>query len=231
VRVLQAWGMTEMSPFGASAAPKHKHRGAGREVLDRVTQTQGRPPFLIDAKLLDEDGNTLPHDGKASGDMYVRGPWVISEYYRDEKATADAFQMDGWLKTGDVCSIDEDGYIRIVDRSKDVIKSGGEWISSIELENIAVAHPAVAEAAVIAVRHPKWDERPLLVVVARDGQELDRSDLLGFFEGRVAKWWYPDDVVVVPEIPHTATGKISKVRLRERLTESTCPGSRADARS
>jgi acyl-CoA synthetase (AMP-forming)/AMP-acid ligase II len=223
VRVIQAWGMTEMSPFGASATPLHKHLMAGREALDAIGRTQGRPPFLVDAKLVDGNGNTLPHDGKTSGDMYVRGPWVIREYYQDAEATADAFAMPGWLKTGDVCTIDEDGYIQIVDRSKDVIKSGGEWISSIELENIAMAHPAIAEAAVIAVKHPKWDERPLLVVVAREGMDVERADLLEFFEGRVARWWYPDDVVVVPTIPHTATGKVSKARLREQLAGYALP--------
>jgi acyl-CoA synthetase (AMP-forming)/AMP-acid ligase II len=224
VRVRQSWGMTEMSPYGASAAPRHKHRGAGNAVLDRITQTQGRPPFLVNAKLLDEDGNVLPHDGKTSGDLYVKGPWVVGSYYNDPQATADAFAMGGWLKTGDVCTIDEDSYIRIVDRSKDVIKSGGEWISSIELENIAVAHPAIAEAAVIAVKHPKWDERPLLVAVAREGHTVHRDEVLKFFEGRVAKWWLPDDVIVLPEIPHTATGKISKARLREQLAGYTLPG-------
>ena len=224
VRVIQAWGMTEMSPFGASATPLHKHLMAGQSALDAVAQTQGRPPFLVDARLSGPDGETVPHDGKSSGDLYVRGPWVIGEYYNDPEATADAFESDGWLKTGDVCTIDEDGYIRIVDRSKDVIKSGGEWISSIELENIAIAHPAVAEAAVIAVKHPKWDERPLLVVVPREGKEVDRDNLLKFFEGRVARWWYPDDVVVVPEIPHTATGKISKAKLREQLSSYKLPG-------
>src|SRR5690606_41049741 len=140
---------------------------------------------------------------------HVRGPWVISAYYDDPSSTAAAFTADGWLKTGDVCTVDEDGYIRIVDRSKDVIKSGGEWISSIELENIALEHTAVAEAAVVAVKHPKWGERPLLVVVPREGQQIDGADLLEFFHGRVARWWLPDDVVIVPEIPHTATGKIS----------------------
>lgn len=224
VEVLQAWGMTEMSPFGSSTAPKHRHRMAGRDAVDGVNRTQGRPPYLVETKICDAAGAEQPHDGIARGDLYVRGPWVISGYYENAEATAEAFRMNGWLKTGDVCTIDAEGYIRIVDRSKDVIKSGGEWISSIELENIAVGHPAVAEAAVIAVPHPKWEERPLLVVVPRAGQRVDKADLLKFFEGRVAKWWLPDDVVVLDEIPHTATGKISKLSLRDRLGGYRLPG-------
>lgn len=219
VRIVQAWGMTEMSPMGAVAAPKHRHWMAGQAALDAVTQSQGRPPSLIDARLVGPQGEELPHDGKTHGDLHVRGAWVISEYYKDPRSTADAFTADGWLKTGDVCTIDPDGFIRIVDRSKDVIKSGGEWISSIELENVAASHPAVAEAAVIAVKHPKWDERPLLVVVPREGAHIEPEELLRHYEGRVAKWWYPDDVLVVDSIPHTATGKISKAQLRKNLTD------------
>ncbi len=222
-RVIQAWGMTEMSPFGAAAAPKHKHWMAGREALDSVNQTQGRPPYLVTAKICDAEGNELPLDGVSQGDLYVQGPWVVSGYYEDPQSTKEAFAMEGWLKTGDVCTINPDGYIRIVDRSKDVIKSGGEWISSIELENIASGHPAVAEAAVIAAKHPKWDERPLLVVVARNGQTIDKADLMKRFEDHVAKWWFPDDIVVVDEIPHTSTGKVSKARLREMLADHKLP--------
>lgn len=226
VRVIQAWGMTEMSPLGSTAAPKHKHLGASQESRDAITRTQGRPPYLVDAQLIGQNGEVLAHDGAMVGDLYVRGPWVIDSYFDDEKATADAFGRDGWLKTGDVCTIDPDGYIRIVDRSKDVIKSGGEWISTIELENIAISHPAVAEAAVIAVSHPKWDERPLLVIVARQGVSVEKDEILRFFEGRVAKWWYPDDVVILPELPHTATGKISKATLRTQLRSHVLPSAR-----
>lgn len=218
-RVVQAWGMTEMSPLGATAAPKHKHAMAGQAALDAVNQTQGRPPCLVHAKICGPDGEERPHDGLTSGDLFVRGPWVISAYFNNPEASAEAFKNDGWLKTGDVCTIDCDGFIKIIDRSKDVIKSGGEWISSIELENIASAHPDVAEAAVIGVKHPKWEERPLLVVVSRPGREIDRQALLRFFEGRVAKWWIPEDVVVTEVLPHTATGKISKVLLRTQMRD------------
>jgi acyl-CoA synthetase (AMP-forming)/AMP-acid ligase II len=218
-RVVQAWGMTEMSPLGAAAAPKHKHAMAGQAALDAVNQTQGRPPYLVDAKICGPHGEEQPHDGVTSGDLFVRGPWVISAYFNNPEASAEAFRDDGWLKTGDVCTIDCDGFIKIIDRSKDVIKSGGEWISSIELENIASAHPDVAEAAVIGVKHPKWEERPLLVVVGRPGREVDPPALLRFFEGRVAKWWIPDQVVVTEALPHTATGKISKVLLRTQMRD------------
>lgn len=223
VRVVQAWGMTEMSPMGAIAAPMHKHNMAGWDAIDAVNQSQGRPPSLVDVKIVGSEGEDLPHDGDARGDLYVSGPWVISEYYKDPASTAEALSMEGWLKTGDVCTIDPDGYIHIVDRSKDVIKSGGEWISSIELENIATSHPAVAEAAVVAIHHPKWDERPLLVVVLRPDKEITSEVLLKYYEGRVARWWVPDDVLVVEGIPHTATGKISKAALRETLRDYRLP--------
>jgi fatty-acyl-CoA synthase len=167
-------------------------------------------------KIVDGNGDELPRDGKAFGDLLVRGPWITSGYYLSEGG--DALQ-DGWFPTGDVATIDPDGYMQITDRSKDVIKSGGEWISSIELENIAVAHPAVTEAAVIGAYHPKWDERPLLVVVRKAGQEVTGDELIAFYEGKVAKWWIPDDVIFVDDLPHTATGKLSKLQLRERLRD------------
>ena len=174
-------------------------------------------------KIVDEDGNTLPNDGKATGELKVTGPWIIADYFNlDEKAPAHA--EDGWFGTGDVCAIDADGYIWITDRLKDVIKSGGEWISSIDLENVAVGHPKIAEAAAIGMPPPKWDERPLLVVVkAKDGADLDKADVLAFLDSKIAKWWTPDDVVFVDELPHTATGKLSKLQLRERFKDYTLP--------
>ena len=168
-------------------------------------QKQGRVLPGIDMKIVDADGKELPWDGRAFGDLKVRGPWVASAYYGDEPGSA--LDADGWFATGDVATIDPDGFMEITDRSKDVIKSGGEWISSITLENIAVSHPDVAEAAVIAARHEKWDERPLLLIVARPGHSVDPASVLRVFEGKVAKWWLPDDVVVVAELPHTATEK------------------------
>jgi 3-(methylthio)propionyl---CoA ligase len=176
-------------------------------------------------KIVDGDGKDLSWDGKAFGDLLVRGPWILSEYFKSEGGNPlrrDAHGED-WFPTGDVATIDPDGFMQITDRSKDVIKSGGEWISSIDLENTAVAHPGVAEAAVVAVNHPKWDERPLLIVVKKQDAELTREELLKFFEGKVAKWWIPDDVVFVDQLPHTATGKLLKTRLREDFKDYELP--------
>jgi acyl-CoA synthetase (AMP-forming)/AMP-acid ligase II len=172
-------------------------------------------------RVVNEEGKELPHDGSAFGDLQVRGPWVIREYFKGEGGNPlkkDEYG-EGWFPTGDVVTIDPDGYIQITDRSKDVIKSGGEWISSIDLENIAIAHPAILEAAVIGVQHPKWDERPIVVAVKRAGQEVSKEELLKFYEGKIAKWWMPDDVVFVAELPHTATGKLSKLTLRQQLKD------------
>jgi len=175
-------------------------------------------------KLVDAEGEAQPHDGVSRGELLVRGPWIIGAYFRDEEATQEAYDEGGWFRTGDVCTIDADGYLQIVDRRKDVIKSGGEWISSIDLENIAIAHPAVAEAAVIGVRHPKWDERPLVIAVKKPGASVTREDLLEFYQGKVAKWWMPDDVVFVEQLPHTATGKLLKTKLRQDFKDYKLPG-------
>jgi 3-(methylthio)propionyl---CoA ligase len=223
VRVVQAWGMTEMNPLGATAAPRHKHLGATQPERDAVNQTQGRPPFLVDMRIVGPDGAALPHDGRAAGELQVRGPWVISGYFDDPAATAAATSADGWLATGDICSIDPDGYLRVVDRAKDMIKSGGEWISSIALEDAAAAHPDVAEAAAVAVPHPRWGERPLLLVVAREGHALDAAALRAFMADRLTRWWLPDEVLVVAELPRTATGKVSKATLRERYRTHRLP--------
>jgi len=211
VEVLHAWGMTEMSPLGTVAQLKAKHRDAAPEDLLQVKVTQGRIVPGVDMKIVDGAGKELPWDGVAFGDLMVRGSWVASSYFRG--AGGDILR-DGWFPTGDVATIDSDGYMKITDRSKDVIKSGGEWISSIELENIAVGHPAVAEAAVIGIAHPKWDERPLLVVQKKEGAQVTREELLAFYRDKVAKWWIPDDVVFVAGLPHTATGKLLKTELR-----------------
>jgi len=215
VKLMTGWGMTEMSPLGAVTTLKHKHLDLPKEERRAIELRAGRPPFGVEIKIVSEDGSELPWDGKAFGDLLVRGPWVIERYYKVEASPL----KDGWFPTGDVATIDPDGFIQITDRSKDVIKSGGEWISSIELENLAMAHPAVLEAAVIGVAHPKWDERPLLIVVRKAGAELSREDMLKYYEGRIAKWWTPDDVVFIDQIPHTATGKISKLQLRQQFKE------------
>ena len=220
VQVLHAWGMTEMSPLGTACTFKPKHLAQTQEERYAVMAKQGRIIYGVDMKIVAEDGSELPCDGSASGDLLVRGPWIVNRYFKDEGGDP---LVAGWFPTGDVAKIDADGYMQITDRSKDVIKSGGEWISSIDLENIAMAHPAVHEAAAIASRHPKWDERPLLVVVKKPGAEVTRDEILAFFDGRIAKWQIPDDVVFVTEIPHTATGKIQKLKLREQFKHHKLP--------
>jgi 3-(methylthio)propionyl---CoA ligase len=221
VQVLHAWGMTEMSPLGTVCTFKEKHQRASPEERLALQNKQGRAIFGVDLRIVDENGKELPHDGKAFGDLQVRGPWIISSYFKGEGGDP---LKDGWFPTGDVVTIDPDGYIQITDRSKDVIKSGGEWISSIDLENIAVAHPAIQEAAVIGVRHPKWDERPVVIAVKKQGQEVSKEELLKFYEGKIAKWWMPDDVLFVADLPHTATGKLSKLQLRQKFSDYRLPG-------
>ena len=217
VRVDHAWGMTEMSPIGTYNMPKSTNAHLTGAEAFRLREKQGRVMFGVDMRIVNDDGAELPWDGVVSGNLQVKGPNVCSAYLGD--APGSALDDDGWFATGDVATIDSDGNMEITDRSKDVVKSGGEWISTVQLENIAVGHPDVAEAAVIAARHPKWDERPLLIVVAKQGVEIDRSALLAYFEGKVAKWWQPDDVIVVDQLPHTATGKIQKMMLREKYRD------------
>jgi fatty-acyl-CoA synthase len=221
VQVLHAWGMTEMSPVGTVATLKSSHLDQSHEAQFAIQSKQGRAVYGVDMKVVGDDGEELPWDGKSSGELMVRGPWIIQSYFKGEGGdplVKDA-QGRGWFPTGDVASIDPEGFMQITDRSKDVIKSGGEWIGSIDLENIAMAHPKVAMAACIAARHPKWDERPLLIVMKKPGAELTREELLAFYEGRIAKWWMPDDVVFVDTIPLGATGKMLKNRLREQYGE------------
>ena len=220
VRVIHAWGMTEMSPIGTAASFKTKHLGLSTDDKLAVMSTQGRAVYGVDMKIVSEEGAELPWDGEASGDLLVRGPWIIDTYFKNEGGNP---LKDGWFPTGDVAKINADGYMIITDRSKDVIKSGGEWIGSIDLENIAMAHPAVAMAACIAAKHPKWDERPLLVVVKKPGAEVTRDELIAFYDGKIAKWWTPDDVVFVDAIPLGATGKMQKIKLREQFRDHKLP--------
>jgi acyl-CoA synthetase (AMP-forming)/AMP-acid ligase II len=220
VQVLHAWGMTEMSPVGTVGTLKAKHLTLPPAQREAVQQKQGRVVFGVDMKIVGDDGVELPWDGKAFGDLMVRGPWVVREYFKGEGGNP---LKGGWFPTGDVAAIDADGYMQITDRSKDVIKSGGEWISSIEIENIAMAHPSVAMAACIAAKHPKWDERPLLVVVKKPNAEVTREQLLAHYEGKVAKWQIPDDVVFVDSIPLGATGKMLKNKLREQFRDYKIP--------
>jgi 3-(methylthio)propionyl---CoA ligase len=221
VTVLHAWGMTEMSPLGTVCTLKLHQMAGTPEQQMTVLLKQGRAIFGVEMKIVDPEGQELPWDGQSSGDLMVKGPWIISSYFKGEGGNP---LVDGWFPTGDVASIDPDGFMQITDRSKDVIKSGGEWISSIDVENIAVAHPAVAMAACIGVRHPKWDERPLLVVVKKPGSDVTREELLSFYEGKVAKWQVPDDVAFVDAIPLGATGKMQKMKLREQFKDHMLPG-------
>jgi fatty-acyl-CoA synthase len=214
VRIQHGWGMTEMSPLGTYNTSKASNARLTGEAAMRLRLKQGRALFGVDMRIVDDNGQALAEDGVCTGHLQVRGPWVCSAYYG--QAAGSALDGEGWFTTGDVASIDADGYMEITDRSKDVIKSGGEWISSIQLENIAVSHPDVAEAAIVAAKHPKWDERPLLLVVAKEGRSIEAADVLRLYEGKVPRWWLPDAVVVVDELPHTATGKLQKMALRSR---------------
>ena len=225
VEVIHAWGMTEMSPLGTICTLKPEYAGLTGEARLDIQQKQGHTPFGVEMKIADDSDRELPWDGKTFGRLKVRGPSVAKAYFKGEGG--DILDDDGFFDTGDVATIDEHGYMQITDRSKDVIKSGGEWISSIDIENLAVGHPKVAEAAVIGVRHPKWDERPLLIVVLKKEQKASKDELLAFLQGKIAKWWMPDDVVIVDEIPHTATGKIQKIALRERFREYVLPSATA----
>ena len=220
VEVLHAWGMTEMSPLGTLCTLKNKHDALSAEDKMKIRLKQGRAIYGVDMKIVDAAGQELTWDGKTYGDLYVKGPWILREYYKGEGGDP---LVDGWFPTGDVATIDADGYMQITDRSKDVIKSGGEWISSIEIENIAMAHPAVAMAACIGVAHPKWDERPIIVVVKKPGMEVTRDELLKFYEGKTAKWQIPDDAVFVEAMPMGATGKMLKTRLRVLLKDYKLP--------
>ena len=220
--VIHAWGMSETSPVATVGNLLPKHRSLPEKAQVDVQVRQGRVVYGVELKIVDEDRNELPQDGSAAGDLHVRGPWVTAGYFKS--VGGDMLDADGWFPTGDVARIDGDGYVVLTDRSKDVIKSGGEWISSIDLENAAVAHPAVQEAAVIGLPHPKWQERPFLIVVPKPGTAPDRAEILDFLAERVAKWWLPDDIAFVSELPHTATGKLQKTKLREQFRDHALPG-------
>ena len=213
VELGQGWGMTEMSPVGTYCQPNAANADLTGDALLRLKEKQGRALWGVEMRIIDAEGAALPWDGLAFGLLQVRGPWVCSAYFGD--APDSALDAEGWFSTGDIATIDPDGFMEITDRAKDVIKSGGEWISSVQLENIAVGHPDVAEAAIIAARHPKWDERPLLILTAKPGHEIDRARVMDIFDGKIATWWKPDDVLVLPELPHTATGKVHKMILRD----------------
>jgi fatty-acyl-CoA synthase len=225
VKVIHAWGMTEMSPLGSLGSIKPEYAELTGEAELDVKMKQGHAPFGVEMKITDDSGKDLPWDGKTFGRLKVRGPAVAQGYYKGDGG--EVFEQDGWFDTGDVATMDQYGYMQITDRSKDVIKSGGEWISSIDIENLAVGHPKVAEAAVIGIKHPKWDERPLLVVVLKRGENASKEDILGFMRGKIAKWWMPDDVAFVDEIPHTATGKIQKMTLRQQFKDYRLPTAQA----
>jgi acyl-CoA synthetase (AMP-forming)/AMP-acid ligase II len=221
VLVLHGWGMTEMSPMGTIGRLKAAHTGMSADEQFKRKLKQGRSPYTVEMKIVDDDGKELPRDGKTFGHLLVRGPSIAAAYFKGEGGKI--LDESGYFDTGDVATIDEHGLMQITDRAKDVIKSGGEWISSIEIENIAVGHPSVAEAAVIGLPHAKWGERPLLIVVKKPGAELTPADMLTFLQGKIATWWMPDDVVFSETIPHTATGKIQKRDLRDTWKDHQLP--------
>jgi fatty-acyl-CoA synthase len=220
VQVIHAWGMTEMSPLGTTGGLQNRHLSLPKAEQRKILQKQGHAVYGVDMKIVDDSGAELPWDGTTFGHLYVKGPWIISSYFKNEGGDP---LVDGWFPTGDVATIDADGYMQITDRSKDVIKSGGEWIGTIDLENIAMAHPAVLQAACIGIAHPKWDERPLLLVIKRPNMDVSREELLAFFDGKIAKFWMPDDVVFIDALPMGATGKIQKNKLREQFKEYKLP--------
>ncbi len=214
VEVMHAWGMTETSPLGTLNTLLNKHDTLSEDEQYQIREGQGRPPFGVDLRIVDPEGHVLPHDGTAQGELQIRGHWIVDTYFRTEKTT---LTMDGWFDTGDVATIDPNGYMVIRDRSKDIIKSGGEWISTLELENIAIGHPSVANAAAIAARHEKWDERPILVAILKPGQSVTEQELLDFYEGKIAKWQIPDRAIFVDALPIGGTGKVLKNKLREQF--------------
>ena len=227
VRVVQGWGMTEMSPLGTVGTMKPKFAALPFEQRVDLQIKAGRGIFGVEMKIVDEEGNELPRDGEAFGRLMVRGPWISSAYFKAEGG--DILDEDGWFDTGDISTLDPEGYMAITDRAKDVIKSGGEWISSIDVENVAVGCAGVAEAAVIGVAHPKWQERPLMIVTREEGSAVGRDEILAYLDGKIAKWWMPDDVVFMDEMPHTATGKLHKLKLREAYKDYVLPSVEAAA--
>ena len=222
--VVHGWGMTEMSPIGTLGVLRSDQAAWPLERRLALKERQGRRMFQVEMKIVDGAGLSLPHDGVARGELLVRGPFITSGYFGSEDAGEEGFDEQGWFRTGDVATIDADGYLSIVDRIKDIIKSGGEWISSIDVENAAIGHPAVLEAAVIGLPHPKWSERPLLVVVRHDGIEVSKEEIIDYLRDKMAKWWLPDDIVFVDSLPHSATGKLQKAKLRELFKDHVLPG-------
>lgn len=220
VDLIHAWGMTETSPLGTVNRPLQKHDNLDPDTQSALRLGQGRPAWGVDLRIVDEDGTPLPHDGETQGHLQIRGHWVVESYYGQSQS---ALTLDGWFDTGDIATIDGDGYMIIRDRAKDIIKSGGEWISTVELENIAIAHPEIANAAAIAARHPKWDERPVLIAVRTEGSSIDEAELRAFYDGKVASWQVPDRVIFVDALPLGATGKVLKIKLRAEYNDILMP--------